>query len=341
MSDAANLAAERHPPEWAQPLFARPLVPLAQGPDPSATVWGIEDDRIAGRISEQFTANAGEYHARYAASPHFEALFRLTLTRLQLTVPHAPLIFDMGSGSGVNSIVPCFNLFPGARQVASDLSGDLLVMLADHAAASGLSDRVICVVMDAMSQQVAPETFDLVTGASILHHLTQPVRGLKAAARALKPGGQAIFFEPFDGYGLIRLAYERILAEAALRGEPLAPQVEQVLRGMAEDIAARTEPDPKAPGFADLDDKWLFSREFIEQAAKDVGFASARFWSHNNHPTFYRDQTQVQLRLGSGRDDLALPDWATAILDDFDRALPRAVKNLLMLEGSVVLTQAG
>ena len=55
--------------------------------------------------------------------------------------------------------------------------------------------------------------------------------------------------------------------------------------------------------------------------------------------TFYRDQTQVQLRLATGRDDLALPDWATAIMDDFDRALPRAVKNLLMLEGSVVLTK--
>ena len=341
MSQAASLAAARRPPAWAARLFTRDLVPLAQGPDPAATVWGLAGDQIAGGISEQFTANAAEYHARYAASAHFEALFRNTLTRLEITVPEAPLIFDMGSGSGVNSIVPCFNLFPGARQVASDLSGDLLVMLADYAAASGLSDRVVCVMMDAMSRQVAPGAFDLVTGASILHHLARPVRGLKAAADALKPGGQAIFFEPFDGYGLIRLAYERILAEAALRNDPLAAPVEQALRAMVDDIAARTNPDPTAPGFADLDDKWLFSREFMEQAAKDCGFASARFLSHNNHATFYRDHTQVQLRLATGRDDLALPDWATAIMDDFDRALPRAVKNLLMLEGSVVLTKAG
>lgn len=48
----------------------------------------------------------------------------------------------------------------------------------------------------------------------------------------------------------------------------------------------------------------------------------------------------MQLRLGSGRDDLALPDWALAIMDGFDEALPRTVKNLLMLEGSVVLTKA-
>jgi ubiquinone/menaquinone biosynthesis C-methylase UbiE len=246
----------------------------------------------------------------------------------------------MGSGSGVNSVVPCFSLFPGARQVASDLSGDLLVMLADYAASMGLSERVVCVVMDAMGETLAPERFDLVTGASILHHLERPLLGLTAAARALKPGGQAIFFEPFDGYGLIRLAYERILAEAALRGEPLAPEVEHALRAMVADIAARTNPDPDATGFADLDDKWLFSREQFEVMAEKAGFERVRFLSHNNHATFYRDLTPVHLRLGTGRDDQVLPDWALEIMDGFDRALTRPVKNLLMLEGSVVLTKA-
>ena len=136
MSEAESLADVAGPPAWAAALFAPPLVPLAQG-SPAATVWGIEADRIAGQISEQFKAGAGEYHARYAAAAHFQALFEQTIRKLDLTIPDAPLIFDMGSGSGVNSIVPCFNLFPGARQVASDLSGDLLVMLADYAVAAG------------------------------------------------------------------------------------------------------------------------------------------------------------------------------------------------------------
>jgi SAM-dependent methyltransferase len=339
MSDIEARPDTREPPSWAAALFGRRLVPLAQGPSPAATVWGLQDDRIAGRISEQFKADAGQYHARYAASAHFEALFAQTLRELKVTVPAAPLIFDMGSGSGVNSVVPCFSLFPGARQVATDLSGDLLVMLADHAAASGLSDRVTCVVMDAMGANVLPERFDLVTGASILHHLVRPLHGLVAAARALKPGGQAIFFEPFDGYGLIRLAYERILAEAQLRGEPLAPEAERVVRAMIADIAARTAPDLKAPGFADMDDKWLFSREQFEGMARNAGFASVRFMPHNNHPSLYRDVTAVQLRLGSGLETLSFPDWANDILDGFDRALPMAAKNMLMLEGSVVLTK--
>ena len=338
--DTASLSALRQAPTWAQALFGRRLVPVAKGPSAAATVWGIEGDQIAGQISEQFKSGAGEYHARYAASAHFQGLFENTLSKLGLTVPDAPLIFDMGSGSGVNSIVPCFNLFPGARQVASDLSGDLLVMLADYAAQAGLADRVTCVVMDAMDAAVLPERFDLVTGASILHHLARPVRGLSAAARALKPGGQAIFFEPFDGYGLLRLAYERILAEAELRRSPLAPAADQVLRAMVADIAARTAPDPKRPGFAQMDDKWLFSREQLEGLARDAGFASVRFLSHNNQPSLYRDIAGVQLRLSSGMDGLTLPDWANDILDSFDRAMPRPAKTLFMLEGSVVLTKA-
>ncbi|HLZ74608.1 class I SAM-dependent methyltransferase [Phenylobacterium sp.] len=340
MSEAVALSDSQAPPAWAAGLFARKLVPLAQRPDPAATVWGIEADRIAGQISEQFTANAGEYHARYANAAHFQGLFEQTIGKLDLKIPDAPLIFDMGSGSGVNSIVPCFNLFPGARQLASDLSGDLLFMLADYAAAQGLSDRVVCVVMDAMGTNVLADRFDLVTGASILHHLVRPAQGLNAAFRALKPGGQAIFFEPFDGYGLIRLAYERILAEAALRNDPLEPQADKVLRAMIGDIAARTAPDWRAPGFTDLDDKWLFSRELMEGMAKNAGFESVQFLSHNNHASLYRDVAMVQLRLGSGLDTLALPDWANAILDSFDAAFPQATKNSIMLEGSVVLTKA-
>jgi len=346
MSDTANpralsTADARPPPAWTQALFGRRLVAVAEGPSAAATVWGLEGDRIEGGISEQFKSGAGEYHARYAASAHFQRLFENTISKLGLAIPEAPLIFDMGSGSGVNSIVPCFNLFPGARQVASDLSGDLLLMLADYAVEAGLSERVTCVVMDAMDQAVLPERFDLVTGASILHHLVRPVRGLLAAARALKPGGQAIFFEPFDGFGLVRLAYERILAEAELRHSPLEPEADRLLRGMVDDIAARTAPDPKRPGFADLDDKWLFSREQFEGMARDAGFASVRFLAHNNHPSLYRNMAHVQLRLGTGRDDLSLPDWAVEILDSFDRAMPKPTKNLFMLEGSVVLTKAG
>ena len=328
-------------PIWAQGLFASALVAIANSAERPAPVWAVADAMSDARISDQFKANAGDYHARYAASGHFETMFRGALEASGITVAAEPLILDLGSGSGVNSVVPCFNLFPGARQVATDLSAELLAILADYAAEAQLAPRVVCVVMDAMGDHVAPGQFDLVTGASILHHLERPSVGLQAAARALKPGGHAIFMEPFDGHGLLRLAYERILAEADLRGEALAPGVAGLLRSMIVDIAARTLPDPTAPSFAHLDDKWLFSREYLEAAGRASGFSEVRFVPHNDHATLYRDMAYVHLRLGAGLDNPILPDWAIAILDSHDAALPGPVKRLLMLEGSIVYTKAG
>ncbi|HLZ73703.1 class I SAM-dependent methyltransferase [Phenylobacterium sp.] len=337
---AAAAHAPGAAPAWARPLFAGGLKPLLARDDGRVLVWAIDDPGAAGTITDQFTANAEEYHRRYAASDHFERLFRQGIEASGIAVAPAPLILDLGSGSGVNSIVPCLRLFPGARMVATDLSGELLAMLAGYALDSGASGSVTCVRMDAMGEAVTPGAFDLVTGASILHHLTVPEQGLAAAARALKPGGHAIFFEPFHGWAIMRLAFQWILAEADLRGQPLDPAADAVLRATIVDVAARSDPDPDAAGFAALDDKWLFSRTRIEEAARAAGFGEARFKPHGGKPTIYREMAAVQLRLGSGRDDLTLPAWADDILATFDDALTRDAKLELMMEGTIVLTKA-
>jgi SAM-dependent methyltransferase len=200
---------------------------------------------------------------------------------------------------------------------------------------------VLCVVMDAMSQHVAEGAFDLVTGASILHHLDAPDKGVVAAARALKPGGQAIFFEPFNGWAVLRLAFERILAEAALRGEALEPVVHGAVTQLVSDVADRTRLDRVPADLIGLDDKWLFSRTRMEKVARAAGFSDVQFVPHNDHSTLYRDTVAVHLRLYSGRDDLALPAWAAEIIDSYDAAMPLQAKRELMLEGSIVLTKGG
>ncbi|HZZ30981.1 MAG TPA: hypothetical protein VFE10_03220 [Phenylobacterium sp.] len=105
----------------------------------------------------------------------------------------------------------------------------------------------------------------------------------------------------------MRLAYERILAEADLRRAPLDPAVEEVLRTMIDDITARTSLDSNSQQFAELDDKWRFSRAYLELVAQDCGFADVCLLSPNNHATLYRDVAQVQLRLGSGQEGLTFP----------------------------------
>jgi SAM-dependent methyltransferase len=323
------------PPPWTTAAFASDLEPLST----EAAVWTLSGAGTEATISDQFRASAGDYHARYAASDHFEGLFRQALAATGAVIAQAPLVLDLGSGSGVNSVVPCLRLFPGARIVATDLSAELLAILADYVAHRDAQAQVACVVMDAMGEHASAGAFDLVTGAAILHHLVYPRRGIQAAARALRPGGAAIFFEPFDGYGVLRLAYQRILAEAKLRWTRLDPRIARTLRAMVKDIAARTTPDPTRPGFSDLDDKWLFSAEVITHIAREAGFSKVEIVPHNDHPNLYRDTAEVQLRLESGVADLAFPGWARDILDEFDEAIPLWAKRRTMLEGTIVLTK--
>ena len=326
-------------PAWARALFTSELAAHLQNQAGDVLVWTIRDSDSTATITDQFKANAEEYHRRYAASDHFEKLFRQALAATGIAIAQAPQILDVGSGSGVNSIVPCRRLFGGARMVATDLSGELLAMLANYLVDNAATDEAVCAKMDAMSEHVAPGVFDLVTGASILHHLESPEQGLNAAGRALKPGGHAIFFEPFNGWGIVRLAFERILAEAGLRGDPLDPLVETALRQIVVDVTARSDPDATTPAFKAMDDKWLFSRTRVEESARAAGFTAVRFVPHNDHKTLYRDVAAVQIRLATGRGDLTLQPWAMDILDSFDAALTWHAKRELMVEGTIVLTK--
>jgi SAM-dependent methyltransferase len=325
---------------WAEPLIAAPRAPLVSSADGRVLVWAVAGDPSTATITEQFGAKAETYHRRYAAADHFEHLFRHAMAATGLAVPERPLILDLGSGSGVNSVTPCRRLFPGARIVATDLSAELLGMLAADLAAEGGAEDVVCMKMDAMSEHVAKEAFDLVTGAAILHHLDRPEQAVAAAGRALKPGGTAIFFEPFHGWSIMRLAFQRVLAEAALRKAGLDPDAERALHALIKDVRLRSRlKEREGHEFADLDDKWLFSRQRMEKFAAAAGFSDVRITPHNDHATLYRDTAMVHLRLSSGRSDLTLPDWALAIIDEFDAAMNLQAKRELPLEATVVLTK--
>jgi SAM-dependent methyltransferase len=277
--------------------------------------------------------------ARFREITHFEILLRAALEDSGIALPADPLILVVGAGAGVSGVAPCLRLFRGARIIATDRTETHFPLLRRRLRESGASDRVVCLQMAPEDEGMPAESFDLVTGASILHRLIDPDRALANAYRLLKPGGHAVFMEPFDGFGLIRLAFERIGAEAELRGEPLSPPLREALAATAADIAARTMPDPTRPGFEEMEQKWLFSRESLTAGARQIGFSEVRFFSHNDHPTLYHDFAKTLLGQLVGAGVGEMPAWAWEVLDGFDRALPPPVKRLLMLEGTMVLTR--
>lgn len=83
----------------------------------------------------------------------------------------------------------------------------------------------MCVGTDAMNNYFRPDSFDMVVGGAILHHPLDGTKALAAAYRALKPGGVALFLEPFEGLAIVRVIFDPFTGRAGREGwlpEPAA-----------------------------------------------------------------------------------------------------------------------
>jgi SAM-dependent methyltransferase len=109
-------------------------------------------------------------------------------------------VLDLGCGHGMASVVLARR---GAKVTALDLSGGYLHEAARRAAANGTA--VQFVQGDAERLPFADRSFDRVWGNAVLHHLD-----LRTAAqelmRVLRPGGWAVFCEPWGENPILELA---------------------------------------------------------------------------------------------------------------------------------------
>lgn len=86
-----------------------------------------------------------------------------------------------------------------------------------------VNDNVSLHVMDAMNMSFPDNSFDLVFGSGIIHHLETEISA-REVARVLRPGGRAVFWEPLGLNPLINM-YRRLTPEARTPDEhPLVPK---------------------------------------------------------------------------------------------------------------------
>jgi ubiquinone/menaquinone biosynthesis C-methylase UbiE len=291
-------------------------------------------------ITEQFLRDAQTYHERYSNLPYWTSLIT-EATKGRFQKPPA-IILDIGSGSG-NSVLPCLKVFPEARIVATDLSEALLAILRDHIGSDLLArKRTALVCLDATRAEFAEGSVDLVIGAAILHHLIDPAPCIRRTCLALRPGGMAVFFEPFEaGNAVLRMAYERILAENVARAsQHLSEPTAQTLRALVNDFRVRASLDKSAEIFARIDDKWLFTRSYFEAIAAGIGFVSVEIdplWSGED---VFAMQTRTYLKLAQGISEhdvaAALPKWAWDVLQSVDAAMSLELKRDLPIEARVI-----
>ena len=320
-------------PQTHHPLIQQPLVDLAIERQEFAGVLTPADEAGAPRrgVDHVFLENAEDYYRKYQSFDYWRSLIQQATQRAGIT--DADAIVEFGCGFG-NSTLALLDLFPRARVVATDISPNLLAILNRLLAARGLSDRCTAVAMDAQKDYVRAESADLVVGSAILHHLAEPAPFVAQAMRILRPGGAAIFFEPFEGgHAVLRLLCQEIVREAGRRDDngPAVRLARWVVTGFAPQIFRDA-----LPGWQSRNDKWVFPRAVIDDIARKAGATLTVYPIHDSEGQFRRQFTyMMQAYRGDASTDL--PSWMTAIFDRYDRETfsPQMLTDLAM-EGCII-----
>ena len=109
-------------------------------------------------------------------------------------------VLDYGCGHGMATVVLAR---AGAEVTAFDLSPGYVSEARERGRANGV--KIECVVADGEHLPFDDNSFDVVWGNAILHHLDL-VRAGRELHRVLRPGGVAVFCEPWGGNPLLTFA---------------------------------------------------------------------------------------------------------------------------------------
>ncbi|MCA8982826.1 MAG: class I SAM-dependent methyltransferase [Planctomycetaceae bacterium] len=196
--------------------------------------------------------------AEYDAMPHDDVNARFVEDFLVRFPPGAiatATVLDLGTGT---ALIPLLLLQrePGLRVTAVDRSAAMLRMAARHACRFGQQERLDLVEADVCRLPFADRSFDMVLSNSLLHHLPEPVRCLREAARVLRPGGMLFLrdlFRPETDADVERLVAlhagreteaQRQLLRQSLHAALTVPEIEACCRQIAElNLAVATSSD--------------------------------------------------------------------------------------------------
>lgn len=96
-------------------------------------------------------------------------------------------ILDAGCGTGVSTEY-LVHLNPAAEVVGIDLSPGAIAVATERCQRSG-ADRVTFHTLSIYDVEQIPGEFDLINCVGVLHHMPDPIRGIRALSKKLKPGG--------------------------------------------------------------------------------------------------------------------------------------------------------
>ncbi len=109
-------------------------------------------------------------------------------------------VLDAGCGTGVSTDYLC-HLNPGAAVLAVDISAGALAVARERTRRSGAAAQVreLRIEQRSLLDLAGEGPFDAINSVGVLHHLDQPLEGLRALAALLRPGGVLHLFLYADG----------------------------------------------------------------------------------------------------------------------------------------------
>jgi 2-polyprenyl-3-methyl-5-hydroxy-6-metoxy-1,4-benzoquinol methylase/DNA-directed RNA polymerase subunit RPC12/RpoP len=267
-------------------------IPLLTTPDTVGTALdAAEYDAVHG-VSEKVVAQAG---IRWAE----------LIKDLGYVPEHA---LEIGAGSGVLTLSLLRHKAVRSMTV-TDVSEQFLRPLMERLSSD--PTPVSLVVCDANEPHFAPETFDLVVGRSVLHHLLAYDRTLRESFAALAPGGAAIFLEPvLEGKAIVALLLA-LVAECDERADPprLTDHERQRIRKEIEHMTWASDRDRGTDEIARGEDKHVFRIDELRRAGTEAGFADVTFVNNGAVWPGYWASVVMSPNLGIAADRLEPYRW--------------------------------
>ena len=320
---------------WLRGVFNRDLFDLGQ----------LGDCRLSGIYSPIYNKNtilrfmSRDYESmegveaqinKYDLTENYLSLITEALEMIHFPREGHQELLELGCGFG-NATFSLLKIFPNAHVIASDLSTSMLSALKSKLGET--TDRCLLLQLDAEDLDFKPETFDLIVGAAILHHLFHPEFLIEKIAKVLKPGGCAIFFEPFEnGYSIMGLIFRAALKDR--RSLLMSPQKRAYLRNCVSTWNKMKNTDKSDPYFTGVDDKWIFPKQYLIDLVKQRGLRECIIYplDKTNIPFTNRIKSHLE-----GNGIVEMPRWFWQIVNDFEEFFSINVKKDLLTEGCVII----
>ena len=285
--------------------------------------------------TKQFKEDAHVYDERYTVLSEWT---RILLDRCVEIHPSFNLslvknILDIGCGSG-NATISIQKVLPNARIFATDISPDMVSILVERTRNLGLSGKIIPFISNAEKVELSPESFDLIFGSSMVHHLIEPDKFLDRIFSSLKPGGICIFTEPFKvGHQILRFFLNE-LSSGSEYSLPIPEDIQYFFKSYIYTIDTMCTLDRSGLEYAKLDDKWMFSRRFFEFASRRNNMCMDFFTTDETENRFISNIERL-VWLGLGK-EWRIPEPARSFVNRFDEAIPEDILDEIPSTGCII-----